>query len=223
MVTDGVTSPIIEMPPEWNPPAALRSYLAVLTHIRMGEVRTSRNEGMRYTDVTGEAELRIALSLKGLDEPLWVIISEVPSRWPTPWRMESAGRMLLSMRDTLSFAKNPHKEWPAEVSAVWEAIVGRCCEPISLEILADEQGKSPSYLGWQVMKFLGSSFRQLLAEERVTRAAHRLVTTDHNVNDIARWVSWSPSQFPRVFRVLTGMSPREYRKNLSPPKRILRG
>jgi AraC-like DNA-binding protein len=64
------------------------------------------------------------------------------------------------------------------------------------------------------VRTMGCGPRRYLEERRVQHAARALLETDRSVTEIANSVGYDdPYHFSRVFRRVTGMSPRKYRNN----------
>lgn len=82
----------------------------------------------------------------------------------------------------------------------------------SIKDFADEISLSPSRTQHLIKQKTGHTFSHLLNEYRLTQAAHRLVTTDHQIGKIAHDVGfYDQSHFTRWFRKLYGISPGRYR------------
>jgi AraC-like DNA-binding protein len=65
---------------------------------------------------------------------------------------------------------------------------------------------------------IGCAPRRYLEERRVAQAARALLETDRTVGEIAREVGYpDPYHFSRVFRRVTGSSPRRYRQSARGP------
>lgn len=212
--------------PDTIPSPAFHSYLRALEHLAPGLVKVSPGEAMHLPLLPTEENPRVTLPFK--DAGIYVSVTvEQPLQSPASraqpmWRLPSICGMLRAMRENIGDAPRPCEAWPAEVDAVWKAIIERNGEAISLNELAAERKLSEGYLGERVARFLGSSFRHLLAEERVALAARQLVTTNRRIEDIAKGLGLSLSQFNRNFASSTGMAPREYRKRTEVPKKVFR-
>lgn len=82
----------------------------------------------------------------------------------------------------------------------------------TLAELADHVGLAPTYLGGLFAAELGCPPHTYLLQRRVNRAKQLLQTSDLQITAIGLEVGFGSSQhFARVFRQLTGHSPREYR------------
>ncbi|MBN1119541.1 MAG: substrate-binding domain-containing protein [Anaerolineae bacterium] len=80
--------------------------------------------------------------------------------------------------------------------------------------LAEYIGMSEDYLSRAFSQELGISPWDYLNRYRIFRAKELLIQTDNSISQVARRVGFSdPAYFSRVFRKLTGLSPRHYREN----------
>lgn len=86
-------------------------------------------------------------------------------------------------------------------------------QPITEEHMAKWFNLSKRQLSRVLQNIYGKSFRQLLIEERLNRAAQMLLTTDQSVEEIASAVGYtSLSGFYSAFRQKFGISVGQYRK-----------
>ena len=103
----------------------------------------------------------------------------------------------------------------AEPSDVWRArrfIEQNSADAISLTRVAAEVRISPTHLSEKFKHVTGTKFVDYVARTRFNRACALLREGDLRVSEIAFAVGFqSLSQFNRVFRKLSGKSPREYR------------
>lgn len=84
--------------------------------------------------------------------------------------------------------------------------------PWTLRELAEQTGLAPAYLGALFVREVGLPPHRYLTERRIERAKQLLAATDLPVTAIGVEVGFGSGQhFARVFRNLTGASPREYR------------
>ena len=85
-------------------------------------------------------------------------------------------------------------------------------EEVSMGDLALETGLTANYLGERFKAELGVTVADYLSRLRVDRARELLAGTEKSVTDIALSVGFDgASYFGKVFRKLTGHTPREYR------------
>lgn len=86
-------------------------------------------------------------------------------------------------------------------------------ENISLEDVADNFMLTPSYCSRLVKESMGSTFTQILIEERIKEAKELLKNTDMHIYEIASRVGYSDVKyFNRVFKSCTGMTPQQFRR-----------
>ena len=86
----------------------------------------------------------------------------------------------------------------------------------SIKTIQQETGLSSQRIALLIKNKFGSSFKQLLNSIRITEAKRLLVETDRNIKDIALNVGFNNiSYFFQTFKIIEGISPREYRKQNS--------
>lgn len=84
---------------------------------------------------------------------------------------------------------------------------------ISLDELARKEYLSSSYFSRAFSELVGVSFTEYLKTVRIKRAQSLLLSTDKGVAEIAASVGYQdPNYFSRVFKLLTGKSPQQYRQ-----------
>ena len=84
---------------------------------------------------------------------------------------------------------------------------------ISLEELAKREYLSSSYFSRTFTEMVGMSFTDYLKTVRIKRAQALLLTSGRGVADIAAAVGYQdPNYFSRVFKLVTGKSPLQYRQ-----------
>ncbi len=100
-----------------------------------------------------------------------------------------------------------------------DALQSRFSEDLGLEIIADEQEVSAPYLSRLFRSEMGVNFKEYLTRIRLDMARKLLRETDMRVYEVAA-ISGYPDQkyFSDIFKKRTGMTPREYRKEVRPPK-----
>lgn len=87
---------------------------------------------------------------------------------------------------------------------------------INLQTVADKCYVSPSCLTRIMQHKIGLSFTEYLTELRINKAIELLESynTDISICEIARNVGYSSQHyFSRIFKIKTGLSPKEYKKN----------
>jgi len=89
-------------------------------------------------------------------------------------------------------------------------------ETLSLRDLAVELSLSPHHLSQVINQELGMNFFELVNRERVRHAQQLILSSTSNLLDIALESGFrSKSTFNSLFKQYTGLTPSEYRKNLS--------
>jgi AraC-like DNA-binding protein len=106
-----------------------------------------------------------------------------------------------------------------EFLADWEeASRLRPTAPPAVAHLARQLNLSETGLRDAFHRATGRSPRCYFEERRVERAARLLLATDRSINDVARAEGYEdPYHFSRVFKRVTGRSPRQYRQGIGSP------
>lgn len=102
----------------------------------------------------------------------------------------------------------------SEDNNVFDLIGKRYAESnLSLEIIAEDLRIYKAKISNIIKTRFGLSFRQYLNMIRITEAKRLLIETDRQILDIALSTGYGDvSHFNRIFKQMTGCSPREYRK-----------
>ena len=84
---------------------------------------------------------------------------------------------------------------------------------LSLEMVADRFGYSPSYLSWMFRKYAQTNYKTYLQNVRIEYGFQELANTDHTIGEIALNNGF-PNQkaFTREFKKKYGILPSEYRR-----------
>lgn len=102
------------------------------------------------------------------------------------------------------------------VNDVKAYLVANIRESISVSDLASHVGLSRSQLSLLFKRVTGQTVLSWLNERRMSVATQLLLQTDHSISAIADEVGFSDAlYFSRKFKAATGVSPRDYRKNIS--------
>jgi two-component system response regulator YesN len=87
-------------------------------------------------------------------------------------------------------------------------------EEITLQRLSDTFYMNPNYISQLFIKYLGKPFTGYVAELRVRSACRKLKTGSQPIQEIGAAVGIpDPYYFSKIFRKITGVTPREYRKS----------
>lgn len=94
---------------------------------------------------------------------------------------------------------------------------GKCKEGLpGVAYFADRANLSPGYFGDLIKKETGSSPKDLISLQLVARAKNRLVSTSDDIGIIAYDLGFEyPAHFSRMFKRLTGMTPKQFRETVS--------
>lgn len=87
------------------------------------------------------------------------------------------------------------------------------CRSITLDALANHFQYSPNYLSRLIHQSTGKTFRQIVSQQKLQRAAGFLTSTDLSIVDIGQVVGfYDVSHFIRSFKKEYHLTPAEYRK-----------
>lgn len=88
--------------------------------------------------------------------------------------------------------------------------------PVSVPVLAELAGFSPSHFSARFRSVTGFSVTEYVKRLRMARARQLLITSDHSVAEIAAAVGYpDPFYFSRQFSAVNGVSPRAFRVRAS--------
>jgi len=100
-----------------------------------------------------------------------------------------------------------------------DALQARYAEDVGLETIADELGVSAPYLSRLFKSEMGVNFKEYLTRIRLDKAREGLRNTNNRIYEIAYSVGYPDQKyFCEIFKKRTGMTPREYRKDVRPPE-----
>lgn len=86
-------------------------------------------------------------------------------------------------------------------------------EPINLDLVAESVGLSKCFLSRNFKKITNCGFCDYLNQKRVSNAIELLQNSDMSITEIALLSGFqSISSFNRIFKEITGYSPRAFRK-----------
>lgn len=98
------------------------------------------------------------------------------------------------------------------IVAVFDAVLEALEQPWRLDDLAGIAGISAEHLRRSCRKAFGRTPMQQVTHLRIQHAAHRLITTNDSVDQIAHEVGYeNPFAFSNTFKRMTGMRPSQFR------------
>lgn len=116
------------------------------------------------------------------------------------------------MQEHLDQAKRP---WHVtdDIHTVLELVHNHYNEPLDVETAAQKINYGKSSFCFHFKKVTGQTFHTYLNNFRIKKAVHLLSETSASIESIAYMVGFNdPKTFSRVFKAVTGISPRDYRK-----------
>lgn len=196
----------IVLPPFFDYALELIGTDNVLGRFLLGGLRRGGGEiGALHFRVAGAAQVQNLV-----ENLLWSLVESQPnSRRITQATMGVLLLQLLNHVDELS----SRGEMPGGMVLAALREIEENYRGADLTRLAEEHHVSLSYLSSAVHQATGRTFKDLLREKRLTKAARLLRETKLPVEDIIAAVGYeNTSYFYRRFRELYGLSPKEYRK-----------
>ena len=107
---------------------------------------------------------------------------------------------------------NRHDQGNLHIRRALQYIAANYMEHLTLDIVAEQAGLSPSHFSMLFTKIVGKHFRDYLAYVRVEESKRLLQSTDYPLAQIAAAVGFSDqSSFCKVFKREVGISPGKYR------------
>ncbi len=145
-----------------------------------------------------------------LENLIWTILHEEPNRRRI--RQSTMGLLMVQLAnhmDRLQGADSAQHRFSAAVLRYIEEHY----RDASLTVLAADMEQEAGTLSKQITRHFGCTFKALLREKRLQRAAALLVDTDRSVADIIVAVGYeNTSYFHRIFKEKYGISPAAYRR-----------
>ncbi len=112
-----------------------------------------------------------------------------------------------------SFAHAPQDRESRRILKVKDYISTHYAEPLTLKMMADLVGMSPSSFSRFFRQHTNRTFSTYLVDMRLGQAARELVDTTQNISEICYACGFNNlSNFNRLFKAKRGMSPREFRQ-----------
>lgn len=120
------------------------------------------------------------------------------------------------LEDALLNKEEGHRAYPESVLTALDFIDSHLTSPdLDLNTIARSAHLSPNHLGRLFKQYLGDSPMQYLKQVRVQHSCTLLRDTALQIGEIAEEAGFEDAYyFSRVFRSVTGKSPRQYRKDL---------
>lgn len=107
------------------------------------------------------------------------------------------------------------------INRVVDIVNKEFAQDLSLTQVADRLHLNPVYLGQLFKKEVHTSFSKYLNQYRIDQAKQMLVNTDDSINNIALAIGYTNSgYFYKNFRVIVGISPKEYRQQALGQKQL---
>lgn len=123
------------------------------------------------------------------------------------------GRSPDTVSGKLSSDDSRQKMYSKRFMSVCTYIDRHCTEDLSLDEIADLSGFSKYHFSRLFRQFTGFTFYRYLNQQRIAHAQALLADPDHSVLDVALSSGFSSmSAFVRMFRILKGCTPSQFRK-----------
>lgn len=145
-----------------------------------------------------------------LCQMFWMIYGESKRKQPEPFLLEQEIKTLLML---MLRSQNEARAADGSLTYVLRYIHSRYTEPITLELLAQMEHISKSYLSRQFKRQTGMTVIGYVNRLRVEAAKRLLTGSELRVDELAYQVGFeSPKYFYRVFKSATDVSPAAFRK-----------
>ncbi|TVY01339.1 response regulator [Cohnella terricola] len=129
--------------------------------------------------------------------------------------IRSAQGLLLSLNDYIRHLRSAHVD-QKDMARALEYIQANYDKELSMTMVSNHVSLNYSYFSEAFKDYAGLSFVQYLKKLRIEKAKELLETTDLKVLEIGDRVGFENTKhFNRVFRESVGVSPLEYRQNVS--------
>lgn len=110
-------------------------------------------------------------------------------------------------------SKVKEQQYSSTITACQHYISDHLYDDITLEQLAKLTYLSPNYLSSLFKKKVGVPISEYIQRERIDEAKKLLMLTKYKVSDICSWLNFNDqSYFNRVFKKMTGVTPKRYRE-----------
>lgn len=117
-------------------------------------------------------------------------------------------------RMTQSYVKHYDQMEADTIHQIKQYIIEQSHKDISLDGLGKKVGLSPIYISKMFKEKLGINYIDFLTECRIEKAKKLLIDPDKSIKEIAVEVGYhEPNYFSKVFKKMSSVSPKEYRKS----------
>lgn len=147
-----------------------------------------------------------------LENLIWSVIYGQPNRRNiNQVTMGLLFLQLLGLTDRMSTSREEGSSESIVMQALAE--IEQNFQTARLGTVSEKYGVSSAYVSAAVKEFTGKTFKELLSEKRLSKAASMLEKTELSVDSIIFSVGYeNTSYFYRIFREKYGVTPSEYRK-----------
>lgn len=123
------------------------------------------------------------------------------------------GQHFTNTADSLSSNTSRQQEYTDKFLTICDYISTHCTEDLTLEMVAEQAGFSKFYFTRLFKQFTNISFYKYLNQKRIAMAETLLMNDNNSITDVALGCGFSSlSAFIRMFKIVKGCTPTEYRK-----------
>ena len=123
------------------------------------------------------------------------------------------GQNYTNTADQLSSNISRQQEYTDKFLSICDYISSHCTEDLTLEQVAEQAGFSKFYFTRLFKQFTNVSFYKYLNQKRIAMAENLLAQEENSITDVALGCGFSSlSAFIRMFKIVQGCTPTEYRK-----------
>ncbi|RIX51420.1 response regulator [Paenibacillus nanensis] len=201
-------------------------------HMRLGEWEQVRTSVMDFIQLFENEGTNLLHAQQRVLELLWLasrVLSELGVETGTPlfsfqaqnYRQlrSETGHLLDRMRQ--SYVDYYERLEPDTMQQIKQYIMEHSHENISLDAIGKRVGLSPFYISKMFKEQLGINYIDFLTECRIEKAKKLMGDPEKSLKEITFEVGYhDPNYFSKVFKKMSNVSPKEYRKTLLGKKRL---
>ncbi|WP_078381876.1 response regulator [Sutcliffiella halmapala] len=194
--------------------------------IRLGQWEQVRQYMMNMIQCYENERAELLHTQQRVQEVLWVssrVLSEMGVEIETPmysfsildYRQLRVETDLLHERMKQSYFKHYDRKEADTIHQLKRYIIEHSHEDITLDGLAKKVGLSPIYISKMFKEKQGVNYIDFLTECRIEKAKKLMANPEKSIKEITFEVGYhDPNYFSKVFKKMTNVSPKEYRKTL---------
>jgi two-component system, response regulator YesN len=181
----------------------------------MDVIQSCENEGMNLLQAQQRVLELLWLTTRLMDEIGIEMETPIYSAQAQDYRHLRSETSFLLEKIKQKHAENYHKQDTDSMQRIKHYIIEHSHEDISLETLGNKVGLSPIYISKIFKEKLGINYIDFLTDCRIGKAKKLMNDHEKSIKEITFEVGYhEPNYFSKVFKKVTGTSPKEYRTSL---------